>query len=130
MKLISWNIRGLNGSHKQEIIRNLIRDQRPNILLIQETKMKKEILGKIKFSNTMSEEALDSEGASGGLLTLYNTKKFKIHTMHNDDNIFFRKVIHIFSNESWFLLNIYAPNKKRERNNSGLKLGRWCRLVI
>ena len=60
MKLISWNIRSLNGSHKREIIRNLIRDHRPDILLIQETKMKKEILGKIKFSNTVSGEALDS----------------------------------------------------------------------
>ena len=74
MKLISWNIRGLNGAHKQELIRNLIRDQRPDILLIQETKIKKEILGKIKFSNTMSGEASNLEGASRGLLTLYNIK--------------------------------------------------------
>ena len=74
MKIISWNLRDLNGSHKQEIIRNMIRDQRPDILMIQETKMKKESLGKISFSNNMSGEASNSEGASGGLLTLFNNK--------------------------------------------------------
>ena len=62
MKIISWTIRGLNGIHKQEVLRNMIRDQRPNIMLIQETKMKKEVLGKISFSNNMVGEAMDSEG--------------------------------------------------------------------
>ena len=37
--------------------------------MIQETKMKKESLWNIKFSDIMSGEALDLEGASRGLLT-------------------------------------------------------------
>ena len=57
MKLISWNVRGLNGSHKQEIIRNLIRDQIIDFLLIQETKMKKEAVSKLSFSSNMIGEA-------------------------------------------------------------------------
>ena len=36
----------------------MIRDQRPNIMLIQETKMKKEVLGKISFSNNMVGEGI------------------------------------------------------------------------
>ena len=110
MKIISWNIRGLNGAHKHEIIRNMIRDQRPNILMIQETKTKKESLGKVKFSNIMSGEASDSEGASRGLLTLFNNKHFRVESKFSDGNILFYRVYHIQSNESWFLLNLYAPN--------------------
>ena len=73
MKIISWTIRGLNEVHKQEVLRNMTRDQRPDIMLIQETKMK-EVLGKIYLSNNMVSEATDSEGALGGLITLLNNK--------------------------------------------------------
>ena len=101
----------------------MIRDQRPNIIMIQETKMKNDILGKIKFSNMMSGEALDLEGASGGLLTLFNKKHFRVELDFNDGNILFYRVYHIHSNESQFLLNLYAPNNKRERKNYWTKVG-------
>lgn len=52
----------------------MIRDQRSDIMLIQETKMKKKALGKISFSNNIAGEATDSEGALGGSLTLFNNK--------------------------------------------------------
>ena len=93
----------------------MIRDQRPNILLIQETKMKKESLGKIKFSSIMSGEASYFEGVSGGLLTLYNNKQFRYNTLYNDGNILLCRMFHMYSNDSWFLLNVYSPNNKREK---------------
>ena len=113
MKIISWNIRDLNGAHKQEIIRNMIRDQRLDILMIQETKMKKDSLGKIKFSNIMSGEDSNSEGVSRGLLILFNNKNFRFESEYNDGNILFCRVYHMHSNESWFLLNLYAPYNER-----------------
>jgi len=39
MKAISWNCRGMGSKVKEEGIRNLIRTEAPDILLIQETKM-------------------------------------------------------------------------------------------
>jgi len=65
----------------------MIRDQRLDILMIQETKMKKESLERIKFSNIMSGEALNSKGASRGLLTLFNNKHFRVESEYNDGNI-------------------------------------------
>jgi hypothetical protein len=38
MKLISWNIRGLNGHSKQRILRDHIIVEQPDILFLQETK--------------------------------------------------------------------------------------------
>ena len=63
----------------------------------------------------MSREASDSDGASGGLLTLFKTKIFKVETVFNEGNILFCKVFHIHSNEFWFFLNLYAPNNKNLR---------------
>ena len=39
MKAVSWNCRGLGGENKVESIRNILKSGRPDILLLQETKM-------------------------------------------------------------------------------------------
>ena len=84
--------------------------------------MKKESLGNISFSNNMSGEASSFEGVSGGFLTLFNNKQFKFNTFYNDGNIIFCKVFHLYSNDIWFVLNVYAPNSKRERKNYWSKI--------
>jgi exonuclease III len=38
MKTISWNIRGLNGRTKQRILRDCIKEENPDIVMLQETK--------------------------------------------------------------------------------------------
>ena len=93
----------------------MIRDQRPNFLLIQETKMKRDLVNRFSFSKTMSSKASNLDGASGGVLTLYNSRAFKLSTIYNADNALLYEVSHIQSNDSWFILNLYAPNSKRDR---------------
>ena len=75
------------------------------------------MLEKINFSSSMKGEASDLEGASGGLLILYKSNQFKIITLQNAGNILLSRVCHNFSNECWFLMNIYAPNNKREQKS-------------
>lgn len=55
-------------------------------------------------------EATNSEGVSRGLLTLFNNKNFKVTSMYNEGNTLLCKMFHMNSNDSWFLLNVYAPN--------------------
>ena len=57
--------------------------------------MKKDLLGKISFSNNMAGEATNFEGTSGGLLTLFNNKHFKVTSMYNEVNVLFCKVFHM-----------------------------------
>lgn len=69
MKLISWNIRELNGPRKGRLLKNMIMQEKPQILLLQETKCNSIVLEK------MAEKAwpggmvtiVDAQGASGGL---------------------------------------------------------------
>lgn len=58
----------------------MIRDQRPDFLLIQETKMKKDVVGKIPFNKNMSSVATDLEGAVGGVSILYNNKAYQTYS--------------------------------------------------
>ena len=76
MKIITWNIRGLNSSHKLDIVQNFVRDQKLDILLLQKTKMEKERAEKIKSFNEYCLKASSSKGASGGTLILWKKSYF------------------------------------------------------
>ena len=39
LKMISWNVRGLNDSQKRLVIRNLLREWKCDIICLQETKL-------------------------------------------------------------------------------------------
>ena len=71
MKIISWNIQGLNNPHKHDILKNMIRDNRPDIFVIQETKMLKD---KVEFLSIFKGGKIigcDFEGASGGIAVFW-----------------------------------------------------------
>ncbi len=55
-------------------------------LLIQETKMQKDKVGKLSFSSNMSSEGMDLDRAIGGVLTLLNRKAFHISRILNEGN--------------------------------------------
>jgi ribonuclease HI/exonuclease III len=75
MKIISWNIRGLNSRSKQKMLRDLIIAESPDILLLQETKCTSEDMDRMipycwKRGGVVS---LDATGTAGGLAILWNT---------------------------------------------------------
>ena len=103
MKIITWNIRGLNSSHKLDIVRNFFREQKPDFLLLQETKMNKEKAEQIKAFKNYTINASSSEGASGG--TILIASKY----------LMIAKITSVDQKEGWYIVNIYAPNIKHLR---------------
>jgi exonuclease III len=74
MKIITWNIRGLNGRSKQRTLRDCIRAENPDVLLLQETKCVGVEAETIFHRCWRGCDSLhtDSFGASGGLAILWN----------------------------------------------------------
>lgn len=71
MRYISWNCRGLGSPQKVEAMRDLVRINKPEILLVQETKMEDDSTlhaGKAFWKKSLG-EAVSSRGVSGGLAT-------------------------------------------------------------
>lgn len=126
MKILSWNIRGLNSSHKQEIVCNIVRDHRLNILLIQETKMSKDKVEKNKFSKFCESQGSISNGASGGVDTLWNTKFIHGIPIYHDSNHVATLFKHSRDGISWILSNVYAPNNKVCRRKFWINLSSFC----
>ena len=74
MKFISWNIKGLNNPHKLDIIKNMIRANKLDIVLIQETKMLKDKVEGLLVFRGGKIIGNDFDGASGGMAVYWNDK--------------------------------------------------------
>lgn len=71
MNILSWDIRGLNNPHKKDLLANLVRDHKPDVILIQEMKMPIERLECLKkiFFKECGLHGFDVDGASGDVAT-------------------------------------------------------------
>lgn len=81
MQVGSFNIRGLGGRVKQRKVKNLIVTEKIDFMMIQETKMagiEESFYNKLWGSSEFQWSSLDSNGAPGGLLNLWNKEKLKM----------------------------------------------------
>ena len=80
MKVLSWNCRGLSSKRKEEAMADLVSLHQPDIFLIKETKMEEDVFLHVtpKFWKKRGEAVISSRGASGGIGTLWDDKKFDV----------------------------------------------------
>jgi len=79
--MLSWNVRGLGGMEKRKEVKELVKEKYPFVLCLQETKMQSiydfvctSIWGPLNCDYSFS----PSVGASGGLLTVWNTSEVEV----------------------------------------------------
>ena len=85
MRYISWNCRGLGSPQKVEAMKDLVRINKPEILLVQETKMEdgSALHAGNLFWKKGPGNAVSSRGASGGLATFWDSSKYELISDHN-----------------------------------------------
>ena len=70
LKIMSWNVRGINDVAKRSLIRAFIKSQRVDLVFLQETKLREISRGLIRSLGVGSHlewTAVKAEGASGGI---------------------------------------------------------------
>ncbi|RVX20328.1 Transposon TX1 uncharacterized 149 kDa protein [Vitis vinifera] len=78
MKIISWNVRGLGSSNKRREIKDFLRLEKPDVVMIQETKKEKcdkRLVGSVWTVRNKDWVILSACGASGGILFIWDSKK-------------------------------------------------------
>lgn len=89
MKIISLNIRGLGAVNKKEWVKELCKREKPDIIGIQETKMKdvsKQLVSKLWGIEDGDFVFVPATGRSGGLLLIWNTRNLKCEFVVKEDN--------------------------------------------
>jgi len=119
MLIVSWNCRGLGSKTKEEALRDLTRLTRPEVLLIQETKLEKEDL--LRASNLFWKKgparAVSARGASGGIATLWDASKLDFIEEETTTHWIYTKLLHKRSGLLVSLFNLYVPvaiNEKKD----------------
>ncbi len=74
MHIVSWNYRGLGTQPKIEAVKDLMKIEPSDILLLQETKIEGQALMDINKSNWKKNEGIvvSSRGTLGGVATLWS----------------------------------------------------------
>jgi len=80
VKIISWNVRGLNGSDKRDTVMKLIHQWEADIYVLVETKLEGSIDGLIPNiweNRWMGEVHKEAMGSSGGIAILWDKRVWK-----------------------------------------------------
>jgi len=112
MKIISWNVWGLGGFEKRREVCNLVREKKPLILCIQETKL-------VRIDVQLSQSlwgGVDVEfsfqpsiGASGGLLSLWDSKEVVVWSSWSFEHVLVITGSFEKTREQFVVFNVYAP---------------------
>ena len=77
LKIISWNVRGLNNPEKHLVVKNLLRDWKCDVVCLLETKlgaMDRSVVGSLWICPHLDWVALDADHTSGGILVMWDRR--------------------------------------------------------
>ena len=80
LRLLSWNVRGLNNPRKREVCKNLLKDWKCDIVCFQETKVSSIDVAFVQSlwgSPFIDWAVLDAVQTSGGVLLIWDKRVFK-----------------------------------------------------
>ena len=118
LKIITWNVRGLNDLNKRLRVRHLLRNWKADIICLQEKKL--DLITKGLVRNIWGIQHVDwlylgSMGASSGILLMWDTRMVeKIEDAVGVISVSckFRSVI---NHQEWAFSIVYGPQTDRER---------------
>ena len=117
MNIVYWNCRGLGNSSKVEVVKDLLRMDSLNVLLLQETKIDEDTLlslSKKKWNKNVG-LVVSARGFAGGIATLWTENLFSLTNSHVMQHWIFSELRHIPSKTSLTLFNLYVPVNSQEK---------------
>ena len=81
VKILSWNVRGANDSSKRKVSKTFLRNQRVDLICIQETKMQfmtDSIARSLGSGRFLDWKFVNAEGASGGIFICWDRRSLDI----------------------------------------------------
>ena len=137
IKILSWNVRGVNNPDKRKIIKNFLRTHRVDLVCLQETKvqeMNNVMAPSLGVGHFLNWKALNAEGSTGGILLLWDKRRISmVDSVARSFSVLclFRMVEDGYQ---WVFSGVYGSVKKSIRESFWEELGSirglweepWC----
>ena len=137
IRLLSWNVRGVNDSSKRKVIKAIIRNQKVDLFCIQETKvqsMNEGLVRSLGSGRFLDWGALDAQGAAGGVLICWDKRTLEIIEMERGQFSISCRLRNVEDGKVWIFTGVYGPFSKEDRETLWGELGAirgiwddpWC----
>jgi exonuclease III len=116
-KILVWNVRGLNSSARQAVVRTMVESSRADIVCLQETKMEavsQRILLSMLGSDFSHILELPAVGASGGALIAWRQGLGSARDHRIDSHSVSVQFCPV-EGQSWWLTCVYGPQGNEEK---------------
>jgi exonuclease III len=124
MKIITFNIRGLNIPRKKQIIKNRLRKEQPSLCFIQETKCTLDRMETISKKQWIKYNMLvvEIQHMTRGILTLWNPQSVNLLTAEATRHTFSVNMKIIGNTAEILCTNVYSPQVMEEKRRMLLDL--------
>lgn len=118
LRLLSWNVRGLNNPQKREVCKNLLKEWRCNIVFLLETKLfslNSSLVQSLWGSPFTDWAILDAVQTSEGVLLIWDkqvVEKIDVSVGQFSVSVLLKGVLDGFE---WVCTGIYGPNTDHHR---------------
>ena len=118
IKILSWNNRGLGHPTKINSLTDLIVQEKPSIILLQETMQRESEISKIigKYKNYRG-SICEARGASGGITTIWNQNDWQCESEIVEQHWIKTVLKNNNSQQQIVIFNVYVPNHYRDKGN-------------
>ena len=136
-RMLSWNVRGLNCKVKRSQIRNALKLWNAELICLQETKLSnigRAEVGSIWGNRFADWVVLESEGASGGILIMWDKRVIEVQEWVKGQFSISCRFRNVLDHFEWAFSGVYGPNVDAERGILWEELARvrswwgvpWC----
>ena len=137
IKILCWNVCGLNDSEKRKLIKGVVRNQKPDLVCLLETKVKEmsqQMVNSVGIGRFLNWVSVDARGTTGGLLLLWDNRvleNLEVERGGYSISIRFRNCVDGFT---WIFSGVYGPVISSEKEDfweelsaiRGLWEDPWC----